>query len=109
MDQSAELEPNVLRELLEPLLEDFRYWFQRAHDLLSQERLEFMTDADQSRLLERVTQAQKEVATATILFKVTGHQVGVDVAALMPWHHLLMECQAVGMRYRRQTPTDPLK
>jgi hypothetical protein len=109
MDQFAELGPNVLRDLLEPLLEDFRYWFQRAHDLLSRERLAFMTEVEQTHLLERVTQAQKEVATASLLFQATGHKVGVDVAALMPWHQLLMECQAVGMRYRQQNSADPQK
>jgi hypothetical protein len=60
-----------------------------------------LTEADQQSLLDRVEQAIKEVSAAIALFRVTGHQVGVDMAAMKPWHTLLMECQAVGMRYYR--------
>jgi hypothetical protein len=60
-----------------------------------------LPEADQQALLERVEHAIKEVSVAIALFRVTGHQVGVDMATMKPWHALLMECQAVGMRYYR--------
>jgi hypothetical protein len=94
-------ESDLLKHLLEPLLEDFRYWFERSEQLLERENLEFMPEGEQSSLLQKVRDAQQELSTATALFNVTGQQVGIEVATMMPWHSLLMECQAVGIRYRQ--------
>jgi hypothetical protein len=101
MSNTASPDPEMLRQLLEPLLEDFTYWFNRSQKLFSSERIDFLREQDQTKLLERVENALKEVAVAIALFKVTGHQVGIDMATMRPWHQLLMECQAVGMRYYR--------
>lgn len=101
MSNTASPDPEMLRQLLEPLLEDFSYWFERSQKLLSSERIHFLTETEQQQLLERVENALKEVSVSTVLFQATGHQVGVDMATMRPWHTLLMECQAVGMRYYR--------
>ncbi len=101
MSNTASPDPEMLKKLLEPLLEDFIYWFDRAQKLLSNERLNFLDEADQQKLLERVENALKEVHVAIALFRVTGHQVGIDMSTMKPWHELLIECQAVGMRYYR--------
>jgi hypothetical protein len=101
MSNTASPDPEMLRQLLEPLLEDFTYWFDRSQKLLSSERIDFLQETEQRNLLERVENALKEVAVAISLFRVTGHQVGIDMATMKPWHQLLMECQAVGMRYYR--------
>jgi len=101
MSNTANPDPEILRQILEPLLEDFTYWFDRSQKLLSGERLTFLTEAQQQQLLQRVQNAIKEVGVAKSLFKITGHQVGVDMATMRPWHELLVECQAVGMRYYR--------
>lgn len=91
----------LLQSLLEPLLEDFEYWFARSQQLLENEKISFMTEQEQSDLLERVKQAQLEVSTSKMLFNATGKQVGLDMATLAPWHQLLGECWRVGMRYRQ--------
>jgi hypothetical protein len=91
----------LLSALLEPLLEDFAYWFAKSADLLQNHRLEFISEEDQSRILYRVQTAQQEVQTAKTLFALTGKKVGIDAQAMLPWHNLLMECQALGMRYRQ--------
>ena len=101
MSDTTNPDAEMLRQILEPLLEDFNYWFNRAQKLLSREKLSFLTETEQSNLLARVEQAIKEVSVAVALFSATGHQVGVDMATMKPWHELLMECQAVGMRYYR--------
>ncbi len=101
MSNTANPDPEMLKNLLEPLLEDFTYWFERSQKLLSSNRIEFLTELDQQSLLERVENALKEVNVAIALFRVTDHQVGVDMATMRPWHTLLLECQAVGMRYYR--------
>jgi hypothetical protein len=91
----------LLQSLLEPLLEDFEYWFARSQNLLENERIPFMSEQEQSDLLNRVKQAQAELNTSKMLFAVTGKQVGLDMATLIPWHQLLGECWKVGMRYRQ--------
>jgi hypothetical protein len=93
-------ESELLKALLEPLLEDFNYWFDRSAKLLETEEIPFLSDEDQSDLLARVKQAQQEIGAAKALFQATGGQVGIETAALMPWHRLLAECWQVSARFR---------
>jgi Protein of unknown function (DUF2605) len=97
--QSSESE--LLQSLLEPLLEDIRYWLGRSLDLFKSKKLDFITDSEQSNLLHRVENALKELEVASMLYEATGKQVGIEVATIMPWHNLLLECQAIGMRYHQ--------
>ncbi|EFA72047.1 hypothetical protein B7O87_12425 [Cylindrospermopsis raciborskii CENA303] len=101
MSESNFSPSQLLQSLLEPLLEDFEYWFARSQQLLENEKISFMTEQEQSDLLDRVKQAQLEVNTSKMLFNATGKQVGLDMATLAPWHQLLGECWRVGMRYRQ--------
>jgi len=41
------------------------------------------------------------VATAYLLFKTTGGQVGIEAKMLLPWHQLVAECWGVSSRRRR--------
>ncbi|GAB4345634.1 MAG: DUF2605 domain-containing protein [Cyanophyceae cyanobacterium] len=102
-------ETNLLKAVLEPLLEDFQHWFGRSRSLLESEQLSFLSVEQQHQLLERVCQAQQEVNAAQIMFRATGAQVGVETRTIMPWHQLLTECWQVAMRYRAEQAiaTDP--
>jgi hypothetical protein len=91
----------LLKTVLEPLLEDFQYWFARSRELLETEQLSFMSQQEQSDLLLRVKQAQNEVNTAKMLFSATNGQVGIEMNTLMPWHQLVTECWDVSMRFRQ--------
>ncbi|MEG3922719.1 MULTISPECIES: DUF2605 domain-containing protein [unclassified Microcoleus] len=102
-------EPELLKALLEPLLEDFNYWFDRSAKLLETEEIPFLSDEDQSDLLARVKQAQQEVGAAKALFQATGGQVGIETAALMPWHRQLAECWQVSARFRSWQSAPPGK
>jgi len=93
-------EPELLKALLQPLLEDFQYWFEREAKLLETEEISFLSAEQQSDLLSRVKQAQQEVGAAQALFQATGGQVGVETAVIMPWHILLTECWQVAIRFR---------
>lgn len=93
--------PELLKSLLEPLLDDFQYWFGRSLELLENERLSFMSEDEQSNLLNRVKQAQAELNTAKMLFAATNQQVGIDMAILIPWHQLVRECWQVSMQFRQ--------
>lgn len=97
-------DPDFLKTLLQPLLEDFQHWFGRSRDLLETYTIDFLSPAQQSQLLERVKQAQQEVQTANLLFQMTDHQVGVETSVLFPWHQLVTECWQVGMKFRMEHP-----
>jgi Protein of unknown function (DUF2605) len=97
-DRSSEKE--LLRKVLEPLLEDFQYWFDRSHNLLESEKLSFLTEAEQAALLSRVKQTQQEVSTAQMLFAATEGKAGIEASILVPWHQLVAECWQVAMKYR---------
>jgi hypothetical protein len=102
-------ESELLKALLEPLLEDFNYWFERSTKLLETEEIPFLSDEDQSDLLARVKQAQQEVGAAKALFQATVGQVGIETTALMPWHRLLAECWQVSARFRSWQSAPPGK
>ena len=93
-------EQELLKTLLQPLLEDFQYWFGRSRSFLETERISFLTTEQQSNLLARVKHAQQEVQTAQMLFQATEGQVGIESATLMPWHHLVTECWQIAMQWR---------
>jgi hypothetical protein len=95
-------EPELLKTVLEPLLDDFQYWFERSRVLLENERLSFMSKEEQADLLNRVKQAQNKVGTAKMLFEATNGQVGVEMETLLPWHQLVTECWKVAMRFRQK-------
>lgn len=103
MFSSNSSEPELLKALLEPLLDDFQYWFGRSRTLLESNEITFLGPDGQADLLERVTQAQQEVSTAQMLLKATDGKVGVETAVLMPWHRLVAECWNVSMRFRAES------
>ncbi|MEO1374996.1 MAG: DUF2605 domain-containing protein [Cyanobacteria bacterium J06635_10] len=100
MRDSNNPDPELLKTVLGPLLEDFEYWFTRSRTFLETEQLSFLSDREQSDLLRRVKLAADEVKTAKMLFTVAEGKVGVDMATLMPWHQLVTECWSVAMRFR---------
>lgn len=94
-------DPDLLKSLLNPLLEDFEYWFERSHTLLENERLEFMELEEQQGLLSRVTEMQRSVSAMQSLVSATNGQAGVDMKVLMDWHRLVHECWGVSMKHRQ--------
>ena len=98
-------DPELLKSVLQPLLEDFKYWFERSRSLLENERISFLSNQQQSQLLAQVLQAQQEVSTAQLMFGAMGGQVGIDMATLTPWHQLVTECWKVAIRFRSEQTT----
>ena len=93
-------EPELLKTVLQPLLEDFEYWFAHSRNFLESEQLSFLDKQEQSDLLKRVKLAADEVKAAKMLFAVAEGKVGIEMATLMPWHQLVTECWNVAMRFR---------
>ena len=92
----------LLKNLLEPLLEDFQYWFDRSQTLLETEQIDFLGAEKQAQMLSRVQKAHEQVNIAKQLFLATDGQTGVQMQVIMPWHQLLTECWQVRMRFRRE-------
>lgn len=93
-------DPDLLKTVLAPLLEDFQYWFERSQQMLEAEPLDFMTPDEQQSMLSRVVEARKGVSVAQNLLNVTDGQAGVEMAVLMGWHKLVTECWALSMQKR---------
>jgi hypothetical protein len=100
MKESQANEKELLKSLLEPLLQDFQYWFARSRNLLETQRLGFFSEEEQRELLRRIQQGQQEVSTVQVMFQATGGQVGIDPQKLVPWHKLVTECWQVSRRWR---------
>jgi hypothetical protein len=106
MGPSTPPDPNLLKSILQPLLEDFQYWFGRSRSLLETERLTFLSPEQQDDLLARICHAQQEVNTTQMMFQATGGMVGVETSTLVPWHNLVTECWQVAMRFRAERKQD---
>jgi Protein of unknown function (DUF2605) len=94
-------EPELLKALLQPLLDDFQYWFGRSQTLLESERLTFLTESEQQDVLRRVLESKQSVSVMQSLMTATDGQVGVDMQVLMGWHKLVHECWGLSTKYRQ--------
>lgn len=100
MGNSNPANTEFLKTVLEPLLDEFQYWFDYSCQMLENEKINFMSDYAQCNLLQRIKQAQEELRAAKSLLKATDGQVGIGMAILMPRHQLVNECWNVGIRRR---------
>ena len=105
MSTEQPTEKELLKTVLEPLLEDFQYWFGRSRTLLESEQMSFFTTEEQAEFLARLVNAQKEVQTAQMLFKATDGLAGIDSKMLLPWHQLVAECWNVARKLREDKQT----
>ena len=101
MSSKQPTEKELLKQVLEPLLDDFQYWFSRSLTLLESERLPFYSEPEQAEFLEKIKLAQKEVNTAKMLFQATDGEAGIDPKMLMPWHQLVAQCWDIARRWRQ--------
>lgn len=97
----------LLKAILEPLLDDFQYWFSRSRNLLESQEVSILSPQEQADLLERVKSAQEQVTATQSLFQATGGQVGVEMSTIAPWHQLVAECHQVALRNRQQQQRPP--
>ncbi len=92
----------LLKAILEPLLDDFQYWFSHSRQRLESEQLAVLSPVEQADLLQRVKTAQEEVSAVQSLFQATDGNVGVEMSTLAPWHKLVTECWQVATQNRQQ-------
>ena len=100
MSTEPPTEKELIKTILEPLLDDFQYWFERSRCLLESQQMPFLTAEKQARLLARIVNSQQEVQTAKMLFKATDGAAGIDSKILLPWHQLVAECWNIARKWR---------
>lgn len=92
---------SLMKAILEPLLDDFQYWFSEAKALLASPKADCLVAEQRKTLMERIGTAQKEVSAARILFAATDGQAGVDMAMVMNWHQLVSQYWRVSSHIRQ--------
>ena len=107
MSTEQPTEKELLKTILEPLLEDFQYWFGRSRSLLESAEMPFFSVSEQQELLARIVHAQQEVQTAQMLFRATDGSAGIDSKMLLPWHQLVAECWNVAQKWREVKNSNP--
>ncbi|NJM00276.1 MAG: DUF2605 domain-containing protein [Synechococcaceae cyanobacterium SM2_3_2] len=99
-------EIELMRQILEPLLEDYHYWFERSQRFLEEETLDdLLSGQEQADLMSRIQESQAELMAAESLYKLSDSEVGIDPGLMAKWHRLLMECAELGRRFRLRTPS----
>ena len=91
----------LLKSILEPLLEDFIYWFERAQAFIEKEELTFLTFEEKQSLLQRFRDSEQEVKTARTLYQATDGRAGIETSIMVPWHNLVAEYWQLASRWRR--------
>jgi Protein of unknown function (DUF2605) len=101
MPPSHPSEQDLLKTILQPLLEDFSYWFARSISLLESEQITFLSESEQNELLAKVKNAAQEVSVAQMLFNATDGQVGIEPSTMLTWHRIVGECWRVATLFRQ--------
>ncbi|MEM8805207.1 MAG: DUF2605 domain-containing protein [Cyanobacteria bacterium P01_G01_bin.38] len=100
-------DPDLLKAVLVPLLEDFQYWFGRSVQLLESEKIPFFSIQEQQDLLQKIQEAKSQVSAAQALSAATQNQAAIDMSLVMAWHQLVQECWQVAVRFRQETQASP--
>ena len=95
------LDPGLLKSILEPLLDDFRHWFGKTITRLEEKPVAGLTPEQQAEMLQTVKDSLQQVNAAQALFQATDGQAGVDAKVVMEWHRLVTQCWQVIVRSSR--------
>lgn len=99
-------EQPLVQAILEPLLEDFQFWFTSAQTLLNSDKAAYLAEDDRKALLQELADAQQEVATAKTLMLATEGNAGVEVSVVGRWHQLVNKCWQTSRYIRQQAAGD---
>lgn len=100
MPDSSSNASELLATVLQPLLEDFQYWFGRSLTLFEGEPIKLLPPEQQQQLIGRIKTALAETQTAQALLQATDGQVGVEATQVLTWHTLVAECWSLARRLR---------
>lgn len=101
VEHSGNSDQPLLQTILEPLLDDFQYWFDQSHRLLTSPKSSCLETEYRQTLLGQLDTAGKEIATARTLLAATNGQAGVETSMVMNWHGLVAQCWQASRRVRQ--------
>lgn len=105
-ESSHQPEQPLVQAVLEPLLDDFQYWFSETAALLESPKAACIDMSERQALADQITEAQREVATARTLMLATEGSAGVDVSLVGKWHQLVSRCWQTARKIRQQNQRD---
>ena len=91
----------LLEELLESLLADFDFWFQRGLQLLELAPDSLLPPSEQRRLTTALTGALAELAAARALRQASPCPIALDMDAMAPWHRLMLRVWSLSRLLRQ--------
>ena len=91
----------LLQSVLEPLLDDFQYWFSESKILLNSPKADCLNAEQRKSLINQIETALQEVATARILLLTTDGQAGVETSLVMSWHQQVLQCWQAAQQIRQ--------
>ncbi|NER81852.1 MAG: DUF2605 domain-containing protein [Leptolyngbya sp. SIO1D8] len=94
-------EQPLVQTILEPLLDNFQYWFNEATVLLTAPESNCLDVDNRRTLIERIRVAEKEVATVRVLLAATDGQAGIEPLMVRDWHHLVAQYWQVARQVRQ--------
>lgn len=95
-------EQPLMQAVLEPLLNDFQYWFGETEALLRSPKADCLTETDRQALVQELDEARQAVDTTKVLMLATGGQAGVDLSVVTQWHQLVNKCWQTARYIRHQ-------
>jgi hypothetical protein len=93
----------LVQTILEPLLDDFQYWFGEAETLLDSPKADCLAPTDRAAFADELQTAKQEVSTAKTLILATGGNAGVDTALVGQWHKLVNKYWQTARYIRQQS------
>ncbi|MEM1311613.1 MAG: DUF2605 domain-containing protein [Cyanobacteria bacterium P01_C01_bin.70] len=100
-------EKPLVQTILEPLLDDFQYWFSETKRLLNSPKAECLAASDRQALVEELNEAEQSVGTAKTLMLATGGKAGVELSVVTHWHQLVAKCWQTSRYIRQQNANGP--
>ncbi|MEO1181368.1 MAG: DUF2605 domain-containing protein [Cyanobacteria bacterium J06636_28] len=96
-----EADTPLVQSVLEPLLNDFQYWFSESKTLLTSPKADCLDAEQRQSLIDQVEATQQAVNTARTLLLATDGQAGVEPSLVMTWHQLVLRCWQAAQQIRQ--------
>lgn len=105
-NSSDQSDQPLVQSILEPLLDDFQYWFRETQALLNSPKANCLDESERQELAEQLDNAKQEVSIARTLMLATGGNAGVDVSVVGQWHQLVNKCWKTSRYVRQHSQSD---
>ena len=95
MNQEAD---ELLKSLLDSLLNDFNHWFKRGQELLTACPDSVMTRVEREAMGVRIDEGLKAITATRALVNATPAAMAISMEAMPPWHQLVTEVWVLAAR-----------